>query len=228
MFLHPDIIVWQSNPLYLQNIKNAVSVAQKVMTETPHVILSGKGAEQFALDQGFSKEDLLTEETKAQYQKWILEKKYKPVINIENHDTIGMVGLSPDNNLAGACSTSGLAYKMNGRVGDSPIIGAGLFVDNEIGACTATGLGEIVLKNLCSFLVVELMRNGHSPDSACKLALERVLKKEKSKPDYQIGLIAINKAGDFGAYAVFEGFKMAICKNNELLVEDSKYFYKYD
>jgi len=145
---------------FLQEIMHPISVARLVMEKTPHVMLSGDGALQFALESGFERQNLLTDKAKAAWEEWKRKSQYKPVINIENHDTVGLLALDQAGNLAGGCSTSGLAYKMHGRVGDSPIIGAGLYVDNEVGAAVATGLGELVMRTLSSFLVVELMRNG--------------------------------------------------------------------
>jgi N4-(beta-N-acetylglucosaminyl)-L-asparaginase len=192
---------------YLQEIKHPVSVARLVMEKTPHVILAGAGAQQFALEQGFKKENLLTAESKKEWEEWLKGSQYKPIINIENHDTIGILAIDQNGNLSGACTTSGMAYKLNGRVGDSPIIGAGLFVDNEVGAATATGLGEAVLKSLGSFLVVELMRQGRSPQQACEEAVMRIVKKQQYK-DIQVGYVALNKAGEYGAYAIQPGFNV--------------------
>ena len=166
--------------VYLQDIKHAVSVARKVMEDTPHVMLAGEGAKQFAISKGFETEDLLTESSKKAWEEWKIEAKYKPIINIENHDTIGMLAIDKNGDISGACTTSGLAYKMAGRVGDSPIIGSGLFVDNEIGAAVATGLGEEVVKTVGSFLVVELMRQGKSPQQACEEAIGRIVNKPNS------------------------------------------------
>ncbi len=209
---------------YLKNIKYPVSVARKVMEETPHVILSGQGAFEFAINKGFKKENLITEKSKKALEEWLMESKYEPVINIERHDTIGMLGMAENGNLSGACSTSGLAFKIAGRVGDSPIIGAGLYVDNEIGAATATGLGEFVLKSCSSFLVVELMRQGKSPEMACKMAIERVVKKYGAE-DFQIGLIAINKAGQTGGYSIHEGFNYTLSDNNSSKIIDSNSYF---
>ncbi|WP_042006482.1 isoaspartyl peptidase/L-asparaginase family protein, partial [Capnocytophaga canis] len=122
----------------LKNIKHPISVARLVMEKTPHVMLVGDGAKQFALSQGFKEEDLLTEKSKKAYEEWLKTSQYKPIINIENHDTISMLALDENGNLSGACTTSGMAWKMAGRVGDSPIIGGGLFLDNEVGAAAAT------------------------------------------------------------------------------------------
>jgi len=196
---------------FLQHIKHPISVARKVMEKTPHVMLSGDGALQFALDNGFKKEDLLTAEAKRDWEEWLKTSKYKPVINIENHDTIGMIAMDRNGDLSGACTTSGLAYKMHGRVGDSPVIGAGLYVDNEVGAATATGVGEEVIRICGSFLIVELMRQGRTPLEACKEAISRIVKRSpKDLSDVQVGFLAINKNGDFGAYALREGFQYAI------------------
>lgn len=144
---------------------------------------------------------MLTAQSEKDWKQWLKESEYKPVINIENHDTIGMLALDEHGNLAGACTTSGAAFKMHGRIGDSPIIGAGLFVDNEVGVATATGLGEAVIRVVGSHLVVEFMRQGNSPQQACKLAVERIISKHKSVEDLQVGFIALNKQGNMGATA---------------------------
>lgn len=192
--------------VYLQNITHAVSVARKVMEETPHVMLAGRGAEQFAYEHGFAKEDLLTEKSKKEWLEWKKTSQYKPVINIENHDTIGMLAIDKNGDISGACTTSGMAYKYGGRIGDSPIIGAGLFVDNEVGGATATGVGEEVVRTVGSFLIVELMRQGQSPQQACEEGVRRIMAKNKTQKDFQIGFIAINKKGETGSYCVHPGF----------------------
>ncbi len=212
----------------LQNIVHPVSVARAVMEKTPHVMLVGEGALQFALSQGFRKENLLTPESQAEWKEWLKKANYKPQVNIENHDTIGMIALDMHGNLSGACTTSGLAFKMHGRVGDSPIIGASLFVDNEVGAATATGHGEEVIRIAGCHTVVELMRQGNSPQEACKLAVERIVgsAKKRNKPlsDLQIGFLALNKNGEHGAFALQKGFQFAHYSNtikNQLV--DSTY-----
>ena len=192
--------------VYLQNIAHPISVARKVMEETPHIILAGKGAEQFAYEQGFKKEDLFTESTRKQYEEWKKTSKYETTINIENHDTIGMLAIDEKGDIAGACTTSGMAYKVAGRVGDSPIIGAGLYVDNEVGGATATGVGEEVIRTVGSFLIVELMRQGKSPQEACEEGVKRIMKKNEGRKDFQIGFLAINKQGETGGYCVHPGF----------------------
>lgn len=199
---------------FLEHIKNPISVARAVMEKTPHVMLVGEGALTFALSQGFKKENLLTPESEKEWKEWLKKSEYHPPVNIENHDTIGMIALDAHGNLSGACTTSGLAYKMNGRVGDSPIIGAALFVDNEVGAATATGHGEEVIRTVGTHLVVELMRQGKKPEQACREAVERIVeitkKRGKNLRDIQVGFIAINKNGEYGAYCIQDGFSFAV------------------
>lgn len=201
--------------VFLEHISHPISVARLVMEKTPHVILAGDGALQFALEHGFKKENLLTQEAKDAYGKWLQESKYSPVVNERNHDTIGLVVRDRKGNLAGGCSTSGMAWKLHGRVGDSPIIGAGLYVDNEIGAATATGIGEAVIKIAGSFLIVELMRQGKTPQDACRLALERMVQKQSQYHDaggFTVGFIAMNKAGEVGAMSYRKGLQYSLHK----------------
>jgi len=210
---------------FLQHIKHPISVARKVMDETPHVMLSGEGALQFALEQGFPKEDLLTEKAEKRWREWLKESEYKPIINVENHDTIGLLALDKKGDISGACTTSGLSWKMHGRVGDSPVIGAGMYVDNEVGGCCATGVGEAVLKTLGSFLIVELMRQGASPQEACEEGIARIVKNQNYK-DMQIGYLAINKKGEHGAYAVQPWFNYALHQGGENRMIDSLSYLK--
>ncbi len=203
----------------LQHIAHPISVARRVMEKTPHVFLVGEGALQFALSEGFKKENLLTESSEKAWKEWLKEAKYSPIMNIENqqynHDTIGMLALDAAGNLSGACTTSGMAFKMHGRVGDSPIIGAGLYVDNEVGAATSTGVGEEVIRTVGSFLVVELMRQGYPPEEACKEAVERIVrKKPATAKDIQVGFLALSKNGEYGSYALQKGFTYAVCDEN--------------
>ncbi|ALJ06708.1 glycosylasparaginase [Pseudalgibacter alginicilyticus] len=203
---------------FLQNIKHPIAVAKKVMEKTPHVMLSGEGALQFALSEGFIKENLLTNRAENAWKKWLENSKYKPVINIENHDTISMLALDEAGDLYGGCTTSGAAWKLHGRVGDSPIIGAGLFLDNDVGAAAATGLGEAVIRTAGSAMVVELMRQGKTPMEACKEIVERIYNKHKNHKDMeylQVGFIAINKVGDYAGYSVRPGFNYAICDDEK-------------
>ena len=196
---------------FLQNIKHPISVARKVMDETPHVMLVGEGARRFAVGQGFREENLLTPKSEKAWKNWLKNQDYKPEINVENHDTIGMVALDTNGNLSGACTTSGAAWKMHGRVGDSPIIGAGLYVDNEVGAATATGLGEFVIKICGAHMIVELMRQGLSPMEACQQAVERIVRKyPKNYKDLQVGFLALSKTGEYGAYSIHKGFNYAV------------------
>jgi N4-(beta-N-acetylglucosaminyl)-L-asparaginase len=199
----------------IEHIVHPISVARAVMEKTPHVMLVADGALDFALSQGFKKENLLTEPSEKEWREWLKTSDYKPKVNIENHDTIGMVAIDGNGDLSGACTTSGMAYKMHGRVGDSPIIGAGLYVDNEIGAATATGHGEEVIRIAGSHLVVELMRQGKSPEKACREAVMRIVgltqKRGKNLKDIQVGFIAVNKSGEFGSYCVQSGFSYAVC-----------------
>jgi N4-(beta-N-acetylglucosaminyl)-L-asparaginase len=214
----------------LEHIAHPISVARRVMDKTPHVLLVGDGALQFALEQGFPREELLTADSRAAWKAWLKTENYRPSANSEvttygdkgrklgvpggpgNHDTIGMLAIDAQGNLSGACTTSGMAWKMRGRVGDSPIIGAGLYVDNEVGAATSTGVGEEVIRNCGSFLVVELMRQGRSPTEACREAVQRILKRKNAwGDDFQVGFLAINKKGEVGAWAVQKGFSYALC-----------------
>ena len=190
----------------VENIVNVARLAKDVMEKTPHVMLSGKGAEEFAISQGYKKTDLLTDKSKKEWKEWLKDQDYRPIINIENHDTIGMLCIDKNNNLSGACTTSGLAYKMKGRVGDSPIIGSGLFIDNKIGGAVATGLGEEVVKTVGSFLVVELMRQGLSPQEACEKAVKRIVSNNSQENKFQVAYIAMNKKGQVGSYSIEPGF----------------------
>ncbi len=204
----------------LEEIVHAISVARMVMERTPHVQLVGDGALQFALENGFKRENLLTPTSIEAWKKWLEKSKYNPMETVEliedrikkNHDTIGMLAIDSLNNISGACTTSGMAFKMHGRVGDSSIIGAGLYVDNEVGAATGTGVGEEVVRICGSHTIVEAMRYGKSPEEACKHALERLIsmKGEKHARKIQIGFIALNKQGDFGCYSMLPNFTMAV------------------
>jgi N4-(beta-N-acetylglucosaminyl)-L-asparaginase len=213
----------------LQHIMHPISVARLVMEKTPHLMLSGEGALKFALDQGFSKQNLLSEEAQEAWERWKASgARYAPKANWENHDTIGLLAIDSNGDIAGACTTSGMAFKHPGRVGDSPIIGAGLFMDNNIGAATATGEGEIIMKTLGSFLIVELMRNGMSPADACKHAVERSLNSTLMHPQLQLGYIALDKKGRVGAYALRPGFQYAIARGGENSLVDVPYLIDWE
>ncbi len=206
---------------FVEGYKHPISIARRVMEETDHVMIVGDGAEEFARKTGFPREELLTEKAREAWHKWKAglsadDDWFPPQ---EDHDTIGMVALDASGALAGACTTSGLAFKIHGRVGDSPIIGAGMYVDNGVGAAAATGRGEAVTKTCGSFLVVELMRQGLSPQEACRRALERIIEKHGGKPDFQVAYIAVNRKGEIGALSIQEGFQYALCVDgkNELI-----------
>jgi N4-(beta-N-acetylglucosaminyl)-L-asparaginase len=212
---------------FVRQVKHPISLARAVMEKTPHVMLVGEGARQFAIAEGFSMEDeVLSPKAQVEYDKWKVTSQYKPIINVENHDTIGMIGLDANGKLAGSCTTSGLAYKMHGRVGDSPIIGAGLFVDDEVGAATATGLGESIIRICGSFLIVELMRQGRTPQEACEEAVRRLIAKNKNIKDIQAGFLAINKEGEVGAFAVHPGFNFAQATASGNVLIDAGSFFK--
>ena len=221
--------------MFLEGIKHPIRVARMVMEKTPHVILVGEGALQFALQNGFVTENLLTEKREKDYKNWLKQSKYDPMIipdklkqkgQVDNHDTIGMIALDANGNAAGACTTSGMAFKMRGRVGDSPIIGAGLFVDPEVGAATATGVGEEVIRICGSHTVVEYMRQGFSPEASCRKAIERLskLRGDKSK-NLQIGFIALNNKGEYGGYALQKGFTYVVHSKKGSRAFDAKYIY---
>ena len=204
----------------LEHIMHAISVARLVMEKTPHVQIVGAGALELALANGFKKVDMLTEKSRADWQEWLKTSNYNPMDTFSNmkaqfqdhHDTIGMVAMDAQGNLGGACTTSGMAFKMHGRVGDSPIIGAGLYVDNEIGAASATGVGEEVVRICGSHTVVEMMRQGKTPTQACIEAVRRLVKMrgEKKARELQIGFVALNKKGEYGCYSLTKDFTMAV------------------
>lgn len=205
----------------LKDIVHAVSVARKVMENSPHVMLAGEGALSFALANGFKKKKLLTRSSRKAYKEWKKNPVFKPEVNSERHDTIGMLGIDGSSSLSGACSTSGLAFKMPGRVGDSPIIGSGLFVDNEVGAVCATGYGELIMNSCCSFLAVEKMRQGFTPEEACRFAIQ-YLARANDVSGRQAGLIAINKQGEVGAFAIRKGFIYTLADASGTRVLSSK------
>lgn len=212
--------------MFLEGIMHPIKVARLVMEKTPHVQLAGEGALQFALENGFKQENLLTPEAEKAWREWLKTAKYDPLTipkllqqqskelapgQEANHDTIGMIAMDAAGNLSGACTTSGMAFKMRGRVGDSPIIGAGLYVDNEVGAATATGVGEEVVRVCGAHTIIELMRQGYAPEAACKKTVERIVKRNGANAkNVQVGFIALNKKGTYGGYAVLPGFSYAV------------------
>jgi N4-(beta-N-acetylglucosaminyl)-L-asparaginase len=209
---------------FLEQIKHPVLVAQAVMEKTPHVMLVGEGAQQFALNNGFERDPYYNPDARQEWKKWLVKSEYKPIINIENHDTIGILSIDKQGQLGGACTTSGLAFKMRGRVGDSPIIGSGLYVDPEVGAASATGLGETILRCNSSFLIVELMRNGMSAQEACEEAIRRLYQHNAfMKEEYQACFIAVDIQGNVGAFALRPGFTYSVYRagQHEVLTSGS-------
>ena len=207
----------------LEDVVHAVSVARTVMERTPHVMLAGEGARAFAVDQGFPTRSLLTPRAEAAWREWLRTAEYAPRINSENsdwggtpggpgnHDTIGLLAIDAAGRMAGACTTSGMAFKMRGRVGDSPIIGAGLYVDDDVGGCTATGVGEDVVRVAGSHAVIEAMRHGLDPTAACRRVIERLARLRGAKvAASQVALLALDKHGRAGAFALQPGFTYAI------------------
>lgn len=229
---------------FLEHIVHPISVARLVMEKTPHVMLVGEGALQFALDNGFKKENLLTPAAEKAWKEWLKTSRYEPVINIENqksrkpdlrqlpggpynHDTIGMLAIDSGGMLGGACTTSGAAWKMQGRVGDSPIIGAGLYVDNEAGAATSSGLGEEVIRTCGSHAVVELMRQGMKPETACRKAVERIVKRNSQRAEkLQVGFLALNTQGRYGAFAIHKGFTFSVKTASEEKIYEAPSYFK--
>ncbi|MEK7723796.1 MAG: N(4)-(beta-N-acetylglucosaminyl)-L-asparaginase [Acidobacteriota bacterium] len=230
---------------FLEHIKHPISVARKLMETTPHVFMAGEGAEQFAVENGFERlPEKLSPDAEASWKKWLEKSEYKPVINIENkspqnqtspnilengkpnHDTMGTIALDSAGNLSGACTTSGMAFKIRGRVGDSPIIGAGLFVDNEIGAATSSGVGEEVIRICGTHLIIELMRQGKSPENACQEAINRIVKRNPDKAkSFQVGFIAISKKGEVGAFAIQKEFTYSVTNGDTNQVFESKSYF---
>lgn len=234
----------------LEHIMHPVKVARLVMEKTPHVQLVGEGALQFALAQGFEKQNLLTPESEKAWQDWIRTNKYDPMRSVReleekikreqspgsgslpwpaallNHDTIGMVALDQGGQLSGACTTSGMAFKMHGRVGDSPIIGAGLYVDNEVGAATATGVGEEVVRICGAHTVVEAMRRGMSPEQACREAVRRIVKRRGAAArELQVGFIALNNRGQVGGFALQPNFTYCVTRQTGTRVAEARCWF---
>ncbi|MEQ1642217.1 MAG: N(4)-(beta-N-acetylglucosaminyl)-L-asparaginase [Pyrinomonadaceae bacterium] len=235
--------------VFLQNIKHPISVARKLMESTKHVVLAGDGALQFAIENGFERmPSKLSADAEKEWKEWLKKSEYRPVMNIENrkpvsqnslsapntfddgsfnHDTMGTIALDAKGDLSGSCTTSGMAFKMHGRVGDSPIIGAGLFVDNKVGAATSSGVGEEVIRICGTHTIIELMRFGYSPKKACAEAVKRIVERDlKAAKDFQVGFIAISKLGDVGAYSIQSGFSYSVTNStiNKTLMAES--FFK--
>lgn len=213
---------------FVQGYKHPISIARAVMEKTPHVMLVGKGAEQFAASQGFKKENLLTKESEKAWKEWLKKSEYKPYHNPGQHDTIGILALDANGKLCGACTTSGMAFKMHGRVGDSPIIGAGLYVDGEVGAATATGVGEEMIRIAGSHTIVELMRQGRSPREACEEAIKRLISKrgEEKAKELSVAFLALSVTGEVGAYSTNNVFEYTQTTQQEQVVIKSGSYFK--
>ncbi|MDH4070924.1 MAG: N(4)-(beta-N-acetylglucosaminyl)-L-asparaginase [Ignavibacteria bacterium] len=213
--------------MFLEGIEHPISVARKVMEQTPHVMLAGEGALRFAVGEGFRERSLLTENARKAYKEWLTSSGYNPPVGKENHDTVGLLVRDGEGRLAGGCSTSGAAWKMRGRVGDSPIIGAGLFVDNEAGAATSSGLGEAVIKIAGSAIIVELMRQGVPPEEACAEAVDRIFRRQpryRDDPDFFVGFLALRKDGAVGAIGSRKGFQYSLYSGGTNRVIDAPAF----
>ena len=227
---------------FVERVRHPISLARMVMERTPHVLMVGAGAQQFAVEQGITLEpNELSEQAKNTYEKWLIESKYQPNPNVENsvpkilpdgsrnHDTMASIGIDQDGKVGGGVTTSGMGFKMRGRVGDSPIIGAGLYADQEVGAATSSGVGEEVIRSVGSFLVVELMRQGLSPEEACKKTVERIVDRlGPNTSDIQVGFVACDTKGNYGAYSILKGFTYAVKTNTLDTIIKSPFLLKVD
>jgi N4-(beta-N-acetylglucosaminyl)-L-asparaginase len=190
----------------IEGIRHPISAARRVMEQTRHVMLAGEGARVFALEQGLAS---IPVDDRELYEKWRQKHGAQQLKKPENHDTIALLALGADGTIAGGCSTSGLAGKLPGRVGDSPIIGSGLYVDNDIGAAGSTGMGENVMRYCATFMIVEFMRQGLSPHEAIVKTIQRIIESER-RDDLQINFIALDKHGRYGAAGTDGYFKYAV------------------
>ncbi|MFN3434879.1 MAG: N(4)-(beta-N-acetylglucosaminyl)-L-asparaginase [Sphingomonas sp.] len=204
----------------LEDTVHAISVARRVMEKTPHTFIVGEGATRFARDQGFSKVNLLTPEAEKAWRDWLKTAQYKPEANIENrrprggaldHDTIGLLARDDSGRMAGACTTSGMAFKMRGRVGDSPQVGSGLYVEAGVGGATSTGLGEEVTRIAGTARVVASMRAGLSPQAACEEVVRHIARlRGDAIKGVQVGFLALSPQGEVGAFCLLPGFTYAV------------------
>lgn len=206
----------------LENTVHAISVARRVMERTPHTFLVGEGATRFARDQGFPQRSLLTPESEKAWRDWLKTAKYQPEANSENrvtrtpggaldHDTIGLLARTADGRMAGACTTSGMAFKMRGRVGDSPQVGSGLYVEAGVGGATSTGVGEEVTRVAGSARVVASMRGGASPQQACEEVVRHIAHlRGDAIRGVQVGFLALDTKGNVGAFCLLPGFTYAV------------------
>ncbi len=241
----------------LENIVYPSKVAKLVMERTDHVLLVGQGALRFALAMGLEKQDLLTPRARELWLKWKSDlsdrddwifpeerlpagmpdgERKQTARMLRHHGTINCNAVNEKGEISGVTTTSGLAYKIPGRVGDSPIIGAGLYVDNDVGACGSTGRGEANLKTCASFMVVEFMRQGDSPEEAGLKALRRIvdntvepyLLDEKRRPRFNVNFYAVNKKGEFAGTAIWSGGKFAAHDGSDARLYESAYLFERD
>lgn len=219
----------------LEDIVHAISVARRVMEKTPHTMIVGDGARSFAIEQGFEITNLLTPEAEAAWKEWLKTAHYQPVKNVENqrgdkynHDTIGILARNAEGRLAGACTTSGMAFKMHGRVGDSPQSGCGLFVERGVGAATSSGVGEEVIRTAGTARVVHSMRAGMSAMDACREAVTHIAKlRGNGIKDEQVAFLALAPDGSVGAFALQPGFTYAVTNSaGETKVHPSASLFK--
>jgi N4-(beta-N-acetylglucosaminyl)-L-asparaginase len=240
----------------LEGFKHPAQVARAVMQYTDHVFLVGEGAARFAREMGFKEEDLLTDRARRIWLRWRArlnpnddyltpDQSGEEITEFglqdawdgrRNYGTINCCALDAAGNLAGVTTTSGLAFKVPGRVGDSPIIGAGLYVDNDVGAAGSTGRGEAVIKTCGSMLVVELMRRGLAPTDACLEALKRIVRftvekrllREDGRPNFNVNFYAVNKRGEYGAAAIWSGSRHVVFDADGNRHRDSAYLFERD
>lgn len=233
----------------IKHIKNPSKVARLVMERTNHCLIVGEGALQFALAYGFEKENLLTDKAREAWLRWKeslsdrdnwlppASKKFPPELQsyLMTYGTINCLAIDGKGDLAGVTTTSGLSWKRPGRVGDSPIIGAGLYVDNEIGAAGSTGFGEANIMNVASFQVVQFMGQGMSPEQACLKTLERVADKARKhprltgpdgRPNFGMHYYALNKKGEFGSACFVGPSQFAAHDGTKNAMRDCAYLYK--
>jgi N4-(beta-N-acetylglucosaminyl)-L-asparaginase len=235
----------------LQHIMHPAQVALKVMRRSDHALLVGEGALEFARAHGFKEQELLTDEARELWLKWKetlsdqddwIAPTNAPttqggaadrVRTPDMHGTINCDAVDLHGNLGGVTSTSGLAFKIPGRVGDSPIIGAGLYVDNAVGAAGSTGRGEAVIKDCGAFLAVEYLRQGKSPTEACLAVLQRIvdhvtearLKHPDGRPNFDVNMYALTKDGRFGAASIWSGAQYAVYSEGRNRLEESAFLF---
>jgi N4-(beta-N-acetylglucosaminyl)-L-asparaginase len=198
----------------IEGIRHPISAARRVMENTKHVMLAGEGARVFAIEQGL---DSIPVDDREFYEKWRQKRSAQRSKKPEGHDTLALLALGTDGTIAGGCTTSGMAGKLPGRVGDSPIIGSGLYVDNDIGAAGATGVGENVMRYCATFMIVEFMRQGLSPHEAIVKTIQRIVQSE-GRDDLHINFVALDKHGRYGAAGTDGGFKFSVTTPSKSMV----------